>query len=120
MEDAVPIVMELNPPRTCGSCSCGAELRYRRLVRAGKQGHCNEAAAGGAQVHTVAWNPLHRRVFLTASADWTVQLWDADITDKVISFGIRLHFTCGVLSPAQHSARTWVCPSRFATSCIYI
>ncbi len=35
------------------------------------------------QVHTVAWSPLHRRVFITASADWTVQLWDADVMDKV-------------------------------------
>lgn len=69
-------------------------------------------------MHTVAWNPMHRRVFLTASADWTVQLWDADIMDKVISPGIKLYVACGILLPPQHNTLTWVYSSRFKTSCI--
>lgn len=36
------------------------------------------------EVHTVAWNPIHPRTFLTASADGTIQLWDTEITDKAV------------------------------------
>mgnify|MGYP002393673344 CR=1 FL=1 len=27
-------------------------------------------------VYKVQWNPYHRRIFLSASADWTVKIWD--------------------------------------------
>lgn len=45
---------------------------------------------------------MHRRVFLTASADWTVQLWDADIMDKVISPGITRHMWRSLISSTQY------------------
>ena len=39
-----------------------------------------------APVYSVQWSPLHPTAFLTASADWTIRLWDADTPGKVSFF----------------------------------
>ena len=37
----------------------------------------------GNQVYTLRWNERHDRTFLSASADWTVQIWDDAKPEKV-------------------------------------
>ncbi|TPX44808.1 hypothetical protein SeMB42_g03483 [Synchytrium endobioticum] len=39
-------------------------------------------------VYTAKYNPFLARVFLTASADWTVKLWDHDQTKPLMSFDL--------------------------------
>lgn len=40
-------------------------------------------------VYTVCYNPFHQNVFLSASADWTVKLWDHDQDKAVLSFDLN-------------------------------
>ncbi|KAJ3195232.1 cytoplasmic dynein with WD40 domain [Irineochytrium annulatum] len=40
-------------------------------------------------VYTVRYNPFHGNVFLSASADWTVKLWDHSKEKAVISFDLN-------------------------------
>jgi len=40
-------------------------------------------------VYTVCWNFHHPRVFLSASADWTVKLWDHNNPKAVMSFDLN-------------------------------
>merc|ERR1712159_706096 len=39
-------------------------------------------------VYTVDWNSFHPRVFLSASADWTVKLWDHNTRNPLMSFDL--------------------------------
>lgn len=39
-------------------------------------------------VYKVQWNPYHRRIFLSASADWTVKIWDHEKQKPVLSFDL--------------------------------
>jgi len=39
-------------------------------------------------VYTVRWNPYHPRIFLSASADWTVKMWDHMVRLPVMSFDL--------------------------------
>ena len=39
-------------------------------------------------VYAVKWNLLHSRVFLSASADWSVRLWDGNRTQPVMTFDL--------------------------------
>lgn len=39
-------------------------------------------------VYAVQWNPFHEKIFLTCSADWTVKLWDHDISEPIMSFDL--------------------------------
>jgi dynein intermediate chain 1 len=41
-------------------------------------------------VYSVKWNPWHPRVFLSASADWTVKLWDHNYNTAMMSFDLGL------------------------------
>jgi len=36
-------------------------------------------------VYAVKWNNFHPRVFLSASADWTVKLWDHNTKTSLMS-----------------------------------
>ena len=41
-------------------------------------------------IYAVKWNHLHPRTFLSASADWSVKLWDTDSPKKpVMSFDLN-------------------------------
>lgn len=40
-------------------------------------------------VYTVVWNHHHPKVFLSASADWTVKLWDHTMSKPVMSFDLN-------------------------------
>lgn len=54
-------------------------------------------------VYAVKWNYLHHRMFLSASADWTVKLWDSTQVKKpVMSFD--LNCSVGDVSWAPYSA----------------
>ena len=40
-------------------------------------------------VYTVRYNPFHGNVFLSASADWTVKLWDHSKDKPLVSFDLN-------------------------------
>jgi dynein intermediate chain 1 len=39
-------------------------------------------------VYSLKWNPFHPRVFISCSADWTVKIWDHNISTPVLSFDL--------------------------------
>jgi len=39
-------------------------------------------------VYTVRWNPYHLKIFISASADWTVKMWDHTNRTPVMSFDL--------------------------------
>merc|ERR1719221_2251067 len=39
-------------------------------------------------VYAVRWNPQHKQIFLSASADWTVKMWDHTNKTSVMSFDL--------------------------------
>mmetsp|Transcript_87377 Transcript_87377/g.154944 ORF Transcript_87377/g.154944 Transcript_87377/m.154944 type:complete len:674 (-) Transcript_87377:229-2250(-) len=39
-------------------------------------------------VYTVRWNPFHPKIFISASADWTVKLWDHTNRYPILSFDL--------------------------------
>ena len=39
-------------------------------------------------IYAVKWNPYHPRVFISCSADWTVKMWDHNISTPIMSFDL--------------------------------
>jgi dynein intermediate chain 1 len=39
-------------------------------------------------VYSLKWNPFHPRVFISCSADWTVKIWDHNLSTPVLSFDL--------------------------------
>ncbi|KAK9824529.1 hypothetical protein WJX72_011108 [[Myrmecia] bisecta] len=39
-------------------------------------------------VYAVKWNQLHMKTFLSASADWTVKLWDSSLAKPIMTFDL--------------------------------
>jgi dynein intermediate chain 1, axonemal len=39
-------------------------------------------------VYAVKWNTFHPRVFLSCSADWTIKMWDKDLTRPIMTFDL--------------------------------
>merc|ERR1719359_15243 len=39
-------------------------------------------------VYTVRWNPYHAKIFISASADWTIKMWDHTNRTPVMSFDL--------------------------------
>ena len=39
-------------------------------------------------VYSVRWNPVHPNIFLSASADWTVKVWDHTKKAPVLTFDL--------------------------------
>jgi dynein intermediate chain 1 len=39
-------------------------------------------------VYSVRWNPFHKQIFISASADWTVKMWDHSNRVPVMSFDL--------------------------------
>lgn len=69
---------------------------------------CSKAYSGQYQktyeghqlaVYKVRWNPFHERTFISASADWTIKIWDCDIESPVMSFEIGQVMVDVVWSP---------------------
>ncbi|KAL4540766.1 hypothetical protein Ndes2526B_g07598 [Nannochloris sp. 'desiccata'] len=54
----------------------GDALRY--CLDIGVEHGCTDVYSGhGSSIYTAQWNPFHPTMFLTASADWTVRIWDS-------------------------------------------
>ena len=53
-------------------------------------------------VYAVKWNNIHQRIFLSASADWTLKLWEGDNPRPVMSFDLENPVGDAAWSP--HSA----------------
>ena len=49
------------------------------------------------------WNPFHPRTFISASADWTVKIWDCDIRSPIMSFDLGQAMVDVVWSPFKSS-----------------
>lgn len=46
-------------------------------------------------VYAVKWNYLHHKIFLSASADWSVKLWDSTQTSSpVMTFDLNDSVSC--------------------------
>jgi dynein intermediate chain 1 len=56
-------------------------------------------------VYTVRWNPFHERIFMSASADWTVKLWDHMSRTPVMSFDLAQ--AIGDVAWAPYSSTTF-------------
>ncbi|KAK1164200.1 WD repeat-containing protein 78 [Acipenser oxyrinchus oxyrinchus] len=56
-------------------CSCSYNEQYLDTYRAHK-----------GPVYKIAWSPFSPDVFLSCSADWTMQLWRQDLLKPVLSF----------------------------------
>ncbi len=57
-------------------------------------------------VYAVKWNLLHPRMFLSASADWRVKMWDAKETNGPL-LAFDLGAAVGDVAWAPHSATTF-------------
>merc|ERR1719181_2425890 len=65
-----------------------------------------ETYAGHAMgVYNVMWNAYHPRVFLSASADWTLKIWDHNSPKCIMSFD--LNNAVGDAAWAPHSSTTF-------------
>lgn len=40
-------------------------------------------------VYSIKWNTYHKRIFLSCSADWTIKMWDKDITRPLMNFDMN-------------------------------
>lgn len=53
-------------------------------------------------VYAVKWNKYHERVFLSCSADWTIKMWDSEITRPIMTFD--LSYAVGDVQWAPYSS----------------
>mmetsp|Transcript_89499 Transcript_89499/g.231030 ORF Transcript_89499/g.231030 Transcript_89499/m.231030 type:complete len:665 (+) Transcript_89499:111-2105(+) len=56
-------------------------------------------------VYTVRWNPFHPKIFISASADWTVKMWDHTNRSPVMSFDLAQ--AIGDVAWAPYSSTTF-------------
>lgn len=56
-------------------------------------------------VYSVKWNPFHPKIFLSASADWTVKMWDHTNRLAVMSFDLAQ--AIGDVAWAPYSSTTF-------------
>ena len=63
---------------------------------------CMHRAGHDMTVYAVKWNNIHQRIFLSASADWTLKLWEGDNPRPVMSFDLNNPVGDAAWSP--HSA----------------
>lgn len=52
-------------------------------------------------VYKVRWNPYHKRIFISASADWTIKIWDTNFTSPSMSLDLGLAVVDVIWSPYQ-------------------
>eukprot|EP00928_Gymnodinium_smaydae_P053786 TRINITY_DN376_c0_g3_i1.p1 TRINITY_DN376_c0_g3~~TRINITY_DN376_c0_g3_i1.p1 ORF type:complete len:666 (+),score=163.88 TRINITY_DN376_c0_g3_i1:64-2061(+) len=68
-------------------------------------------------VYTVRWNPFHSNIFLSASADWTVKMWDHMKKTCVMSFDLAQ--AIGDVAWAPYSATSFAAITSDGTVHIY-
>merc|ERR1712087_752427 len=56
-------------------------------------------------VYSVKWNPFHPKIFISASADWTVKMWDHMVRLPVMSFDLAQ--AIGDVAWAPYSSTTF-------------
>lgn len=64
------------------------EGRIHKCSKAYNSEYLQTYAGHKMAVYAVKWNLLHSRVFLSASADWSVRLWDGNRTQPVMTFDL--------------------------------
>lgn len=67
-------------------------------------------------VYAVKWNNIHTRIFLSASADWTLKLWEGDNQRPVMSFDLTNPVGDAAWSP--HSATIFAAVTDDGKVCI--
>lgn len=61
----------------------GDALRY--CLDIGAEHGCSDIYSGHcSSIYTIQWNPFHPTMFLTASADWTVRIWDSTTPQRAV------------------------------------
>lgn len=50
-------------------------------------------------VYKVRWNKFHPRTFISASADWTVKIWDSKISNPILSLDLGMPVVDAVFAP---------------------
>ena len=73
-----------------------------RCSRASTLGYLGVHKGHGMAVYSVKWNPFHEKVFISASADWTVRLWHEDYPEALAIF--ELGQAVGDVSWAPYSS----------------
>ena len=74
--------LETYEVRVCAAvCCCQCMRMLTRYELPPLQGH-------NMAVYSVKWNSFHPRVFLSSSADWTVKMWDHQITRPIMSWDL--------------------------------
>eukprot|EP00798_Chlamydomonas_sp_ICE-L_P025485 gene25485-11143_t len=88
-------------------------LGHELSVYAATSYQCHELS-----VYAVKWNHLHPRTFLSASADWSVKVWDTESPKKpVMSFD--LGDTVGDLAWAPYSATVFAAVTDEGKVCVF-
>ena len=95
----------------CGLCFDFNKLdKFSFLVgtEEGKIHKCSRAYSGQYQetysghllaVYKVRWNNFHPNTFISASADWTVKIWDSNLTTPLLSFDLGMIVVDAMWSP---------------------
>lgn len=58
-------------------------------------------------VYKVKWNNFHPRTFISASADWTVRIWDSKYTEQIMCFDLTMQVVDAVWAP--YSSTVFAC-----------
>ena len=99
----------------CGLCfdfNAYDEFAFVVGTEEGNIHKCSKAYSGQYQktyeghqlaVYKVRWNPFHKETLISASADWTVKIWDARIESPVMSFDLSQVMVDVVWSPFDSS-----------------
>jgi len=64
------------------------EGRIHKCSKAFSGQHLETYEGHSMAVYTVRWNPFHPKIFISASADWTVKMWDHTNRTPVMSFDL--------------------------------
>ena len=92
---------EVNLSGLAGGCCFDFNLQSEHLfiigTEEGKIHKCSKAYSGQyletyqghhMAVYALKWNPFHKRVFISCSADWTIKIWDHNHPYPILSFDL--------------------------------